>query len=148
MSAPFAYVVNELESTVTAYGYDDGKGALEPKQILPAIPATFTGNNRAAGIGITPDGRFVYASNRGQDQLAIFAVDSTTGMLSSVGWESTQGKMPRFFTIDPSGSFLYAANEATDTIVGFRIDPSTGKLASFGKVAQTGSPVCIVFSTL
>ena len=118
---------------------------LEPKQILTTLPATFTGENRAAGIGITPTGRFLYASNRGQNQIAIFAIDQATGLLTPAGWESTQGKMPRFFTLDPSGKFLYAANEATDTIVGFRVDETSGKLTPIGTVAQTGSPVCIVF---
>jgi 6-phosphogluconolactonase (cycloisomerase 2 family) len=143
----FAYVVNELDSTVTAYAYDRVTGSLEPKQILTTLPATFTEENRAAGIGITPSGKFLYASNRGLNQISIFAIDQATGMLSSVGWESTRGKTPRFFTLDPSGQFLYAANETSDTIVGFRIDESTGKLTTIGTVAQTGSPVCIVFRT-
>jgi 6-phosphogluconolactonase len=146
-TAGFAYVVNELDSTVTTYNYDRVAGSLEPKQILTTLPATFTGENRAAGIGITPSGKFLYASNRGFNQISIFAIDQATGMLSSVGWESTRGKTPRFFTLDPSGKFLYAANETSDTIVGFRIDENTGKLASIGTVAQTGSPVCIVFRT-
>ena len=81
----------------------------------------------------------------GFNQISIFAIDQATGMLNSVGWESTRGKTPRFFTIDPSGKFLYAANETSDTIVGFRIDENSGKLAAIGTVAQTGSPVCIVF---
>ena len=146
-TAGYAYVVNELDSTVTAYNYDRVTGSLEPKQIVTTLPDTFTGENRAAGIGITPSGKFLYASNRGLNQITIFAIDQTTGMLTSVGWESTGGKMPRFFTLDPSGKFLYAANEATDTIVGFRIDEKNGKLTSLGTVAQTGSPVCIVFRT-
>jgi 6-phosphogluconolactonase len=146
-TAGYAYVVNELDSTVTAYTYDRVTGSLEPKQIVTTLPDTFTGENRAAGIGITPSGKFLYASNRGLNQITIFAIDQTTGMLTSVGWESTGGKMPRFITLDPSGQFLYAANEATDTIVGFRIDEKNGKLASLGTVAQTGSPVCIVFRT-
>jgi 6-phosphogluconolactonase len=146
-TAGYAYVVNELDSTVTAYDYDRVTGSLAPKQIVTTLPATFTGENRAAGIGITPSGRFLFASNRGHNQIAVFSIDQATGMLTSAGWESTQGKMPRFFTIDPSGKFLYAANEATDTIVGFRIDETNGKLTPFGTVAETGSPVCIVFRT-
>ena len=110
-TAGFAYVVNELDSTVTAYNYDRVNGSLEPKQILTTLPATFTGENRAAGIGITPSGKFLYASNRGFNQISIFAIDQATGMLNAVGWESTRGKTPRFFTLDPSGKFLYAANE-------------------------------------
>jgi 6-phosphogluconolactonase len=147
-TAGFAYVVNELDSTVTGYTYDSVTGSLEPKQILTTLPATFTEENRAAGIGITPSGKFLYVSNRGFNQLSIFTIDQATGMLNSVGWESTRGKTPRFFTLDPSGKFLYAANETSDTIVGFRIDESSGKLDPIGTVAQTGSPVCIVFRTL
>jgi 6-phosphogluconolactonase len=137
-----------LDSTVTAYLYDRVTGSLEPKQILTTLPATFTEENRAAGIGITPSGKFLYVSNRGFNQISIFAIDQATGMLNSVGWESTRGKTPRFFTLDPSGKFLYAANETSDTIVGFRIDESSGKLDLIGTVAQTGSPVCIIFRTL
>ena len=146
-TAGYAYVINELDSTVTAYTYDRATGSLEPKQIVTTLPDTFTGENRAAGIGITPSGKFLYASNRGLNQISIFAIDQTTGMLTSVGWEPTRGKVPRFLTLDPSGKFLYAANEATDTIVGFRIDEKSGKLASLGTVATTGSPVCIIFRT-
>jgi 6-phosphogluconolactonase len=146
-TAGYAYVINELDSTVTAYNYDRTTGSLEPKQVLTTLPDTFIGENRAAGIGITPSGKFLYASNRSLNQIAIFAIDQTTGKLTSAGWESTQGKMPRFFTLDPSGKFLFAANEATDTIVGFRIDEKSGKLEPLGVVAQTGSPVCIVFRT-
>jgi 6-phosphogluconolactonase len=146
-TAGYAYVINELDSTVTAYDYDRATGSLEPKQIVTTLPDTFVGENRAAGIVIMPSGKFLYASNRGLNQISIFAIDHATGMLTSVGWEATGGKVPRFLTFDPSGKFLYAANEATDTIVGFRIDEKSGKLASLGTIAKTGSPVCIVFRT-
>ena len=86
-TAGYAYVINELDSTVTAYNYDRATGSLEPKQIVTTLPATFTGENRAAGIGITPSGKFLYASNRGLNQITIFAIDQTTGMLTSAGWE-------------------------------------------------------------
>ena len=139
-TAGYAYVINELDSTVTAYNYDRATGSLEPKQIVTTLPDTFIGENRAAGIGITPSGKFLYASNRGLNQITIFAIDQATGMLTSVGWESTSGKMPRFFTLDPSGKFLYAANEATDTIVGFRIDEKSGKLAPLGTSPRPEAP--------
>ncbi|HXZ37616.1 MAG TPA: lactonase family protein [Thermodesulfobacteriota bacterium] len=143
----YAYVINELDSTVTTYRYNAERGELAPMQILTALPATFTGNNRSSEIAITTSGRFVYASNRGHDSIAIFAVDQTTGMLSSVGWESTQGKNPRFFSLDPTGAFMYAANENSDTIVTYWIDPVTGKLSPTGQIIKTGSPVCIIFSS-
>ena len=90
-------------------------------------------------------GRFVYASNRGHDSIAIFAVNEVDGTLSPVGWELTQGKTPRFFAIEPSGAALYAANMDSDTIVTFRVDAAGGKLAATGQVIKTGSPSCIVF---
>lgn len=142
----YAYIINELDSTVTTYHYNAERGELKPLQILTTMPAMFTGNNRASEIAITPSGRFVYAANRGHDSIAIYAVDTATSMLSSIGWESTQGRNPRFFSIEPSGAFLYAANETTDTIVTFRIDLKTGKLKPTGQVVKIGSPVCIVFS--
>lgn len=90
--------------------------------------------------------QFVYGSNRGHDSIAVFAIDPTSGILTSVGWESPRGKPPLFFALDPSGNFLYAANEESDTIVTFRMDQATGKLTPTGQVVKTGSPVCIVFA--
>ncbi len=94
---------------------------------------------------MAPSGRFVYASNRGHNSLAIYAVDDATGTLSHVGWEPTQGKTPRFFAIEPSGALLYAANMDSDTIVAFRVDAGSGKLTPTGQVIKTGSPSSIVF---
>jgi 6-phosphogluconolactonase (cycloisomerase 2 family) len=141
----FAYLVNELDSTIGVYAYDANKEVLKPLQILPATPSSFTGDNTSAGIAIAPSGKFVYMSNRGHDSIAIYAVNETSGLLSSVGWESTRGGGPRFFTLDPSGQLLYAANELTDTVVTFRVDGRTGKLTPTGQVIQTGSPTCVVF---
>ena len=143
---PYAYVANELDSTVTTYHYNAENGELKPLQIIPSIPSNFTGNNTAAEIMIDSLGKFVYVSNRGHDSIGTFAVDQSNGKLVPVGWESSQGIGPRFFTIDPSGNFLYAANENSDTIVTFRINHKTGKLNPTGQVIKTGSPVCIIFS--
>jgi 3-carboxymuconate cyclase len=143
---PFAYIANELDSTVTTYHYNAETGELKPLQIVPSIPSDFTGNNTAAEIMVAPSGKFVYVSNRGHDSIGIFAVDQSTGKLAPIGWESSQGKGPRFFTLDPLGNFLYAANENSDTIVTFQINHSTGKLTPSGQVIKTGSPVCIIFS--
>lgn len=143
---PMAYVVNELDSTVTAYHYDEVSGRLTPRQILLALPASFTGNSRASEIEVDTVGRFVYASNRGYDSIAVFSVDAASGLLSFVEAEPTQGRTPRFFALDPSGRFLYAANEDSDTIVTFHVDPHSGRLKPTGQVIETGSPVCIVFS--
>ena len=104
-----------------------------------------TADQTTSEIAVAPSGRFVYASNRGHDSIAIFSVDEATGTLTSVGWESTQGKTPRFFGLDPSGAILYAANQDRDTIVVFRVDQKTGKLTPTGQVVRVGSPSTIVF---
>lgn len=140
-----AYVINELDSTVTSYRYDPASGKLDPFQIIPSLPESFTGNSRASEIAVSPDGRFVYASNRGFDSVAIFMVDPANGWLRPVEYQQSQGKTPRFFAIDPTGRFMFVANEDSDTIVTYAIDQETGKLTATGDVVKTGSPVCIVF---
>lgn len=147
-SKPFAYLVNELDSTIATYAWDSEKGTLKALQILPATPANFTGDNTSAGIAITANAKFVFMSNRGHDSIVTYAVDAATGLLSAVGWEPTQGKQPRFFTLSPDGKFLYAANENSDTIVTFRVDDGTGKLTPTGQVIKSGSPTCVVFRSV
>ena len=117
---PYAYVVNEMESTVTAYHWNTEIGELKPFQIVPTTPTTYTGDNTGAEIAMAPSGKFVYASNRGHDSIIIFAVDPSSGMLDPIGWESVQGRKPRFFCLDPSGRHLYAANQDSHTIVVFQ----------------------------
>jgi 6-phosphogluconolactonase len=146
-SKPYAYVVNEMDSTVNAYHWDTARGELKPFQRVATTPTTYVGDNTAAEIAIMPSGKFVYASNRGHDSIAIFAVDDRTGMIEAVGWESVQGRKPRFFGADPAWTHLYAANENSHTIVVFRIDRETGKLTPTGQVIETGSPTCIAFKT-
>lgn len=143
---PFAYVVNELDSTVATYRWDGERGTLEPLQILPSTPSSYVGNNRAAAIQIAPSGRTLWASNRGHDSIAIYAVDQGTGLLSPAGWESAGGRGPRFMTLDPSGTRIYVANELTDNIVEFRVDEPSGQIKKTGQTINTGSPVCILFS--
>jgi 6-phosphogluconolactonase (cycloisomerase 2 family) len=101
----------------------------------------------AAEIAISPSGNFLYASNRGHDSIVIYAVEPATGTIEPIGWESVQGRKPRFFGLDPDASHLYAANENSHTIVEFRINQKTGKLTPTGRVIETGSPTCIVFKT-
>jgi 6-phosphogluconolactonase len=140
----YAWVVNELDCTVTAYRYTE-TGAFAPIQILPTLPATYTGNNTGAAIVVAPSGRFVYTSNRGHESVAIFRVDEATGMLTSVGWEPSQGTTPRFVGLNPSGSRLFAANQRSDTIVEYAVNQATGALAATGQVVKASTPVCIVF---
>jgi 6-phosphogluconolactonase len=142
---PFAYVINELDSTITSYQFDPGKGVLTPVQIVTTVPDTYTGNNSGAEISVAPSGRFVYGSNRGHDSIAIFSIDERTGRLSVVGWEPTQGRTPRYFGLDPSGSHLFAANQNSDTVVMFRVNQTTGKLTPTGEIVKVASPSTIVF---
>lgn len=143
---PYAYVVNELDSSVTVYRHDATDGSLTPLQVLPTLPDTYTGDSRAAAIMVDPAGRHVYASNRGHDSIAIFSIDPASGRLRFMHAQPSLGRTPRFFTLDPEGRHLYAANEESDTIVTFRVDSSTGMLAPTGATVATGSPVCMVFS--
>jgi 6-phosphogluconolactonase len=143
---PWAYVCDELDSTVTAYGWDSQRGALTPLQVTPTLPDTFLGNNQPAEVQVAPSGNFLYVSNRGHDSIVIFSIDPASGRLAPIGWEPTRGRTPRFFTLDPTGSLLYAANLESDNIVTFQVDQSSGKLAATGQVMQTGSPSCIIFA--
>ncbi|MDT5295193.1 MAG: 6-phosphogluconolactonase [Acidobacteriota bacterium] len=143
----FAYVLNELNSTVTAFAQDRARGTLKELQTIGTLPAGFAGANTAADIHATPDGRFLYCSNRGHDSIAAFGVDATTGGLRPIGHTPTAGKTPRNFAIDPTGTYLLAANQNSDTIVTFRIDPPTGTLQPTGHTAEVPSPVCLKLTT-
>jgi 6-phosphogluconolactonase len=143
---PWAYVCDELDSTVTAYGWNSERGELKPIQVIPTLPETYIGNNSPAEIEVVPSGNFLYVSNRRHDSIVTFSIDPATGKLAPVAWEPTQGHEPRFFTLDPTGSLLYAANLESHTIVAFRVDQTTGKLAPTGQVVETGSPSCIIFT--
>jgi len=143
-SGRLAYVINELDSTVTGYRFDPANGALAPFQVVSALPDTFTGNSRAAEIAVSADGRFVYASNRGYDTIAAFAIDAATGRLSPAGWTPSGGKTPRFFALGPSDKFLLAANEETDTLNFFERDAASGRLVATDRTVHVGSPVCIL----
>ena len=141
----FAYAINELDCTVTVFAFEPKTGALTELQTITTLPRPYQSSDSCADIHLSQEGRYLYGSNRGHDSIAIFAVDSTTGKLSVVGHESTQGKTPRNFALDPTGSFLYAANQNSDSIVAFRIDKKTGKLTATGQKIEVPSPVCIVF---
>ena len=142
---PIAWVLNELDSTTATYRWDAERGTLTPLQVTTTLPTDFTGDSTASEIAVTPNGRFVYTSNRGHDSVAIYAADAKTGLLKSVGWQSTQGKVPRFIGLDPAGRFLHAANEQGDTVVTFRVDDNSGKLTPTGQTIKNASPVTIVF---
>jgi 6-phosphogluconolactonase len=144
---PIVWVLNELDSTTTTYRWEGERGTLRPVQVITTLPTDFVGNNTTAEIAVSPDGRFVYCSNRGHHSVPIYAANETDGSLKAIDWQATQGRVPRFIALDPAGRFLYAANEQGDTIVTFRVDPSSGMLAPTGQVVKNASPVTIVFAT-
>jgi 6-phosphogluconolactonase len=146
-SRKYAYVINEIGSTMTAFAYDETRGVLHELQTLSTLPENFEGRSHTADVHVHPSGKFVYGSNRGHDSIAIFTVDEKTGKLTLIGHESTQGKTPRNFAIDPTGAYLLAANQNTDNIVIFRIDARSGKLTPTGHTLQTPTPVCLKFLT-
>lgn len=142
------YVINELQSTVTAYSYDGATAALAERQIIGALPKGFSGDSTAAEIEIHASGRFLFASNRGNDSIAVLAIDAHTGTLTHIETDSTAGKTPRNFAIDPTGAWLLAANQDSDDIVIFRIDQATGRLTRTGELIQVPSPACLKFVAL
>ncbi len=141
----YAYVINELNSTVTAFQYQSGQGVLKEIQTISTLPEGYTDPNSGAQIVVHPSGKFLYASNRGHNSIVIYAIDGDTGMLRLVGHESTQGKTPRNFEIDPTGAYLLAANQDTDNVVVFRVDAQTGKLTPTGQTLDIPRPVCVKF---
>src|ERR1700722_20366158 len=144
-SGKFAYVVAEMQSTVTALSNDSDSGTLHRLQTISTLPKSFTGQNDDAEIQMYPSGKFLYASNRGSDTIAVFAIDSSKGTLTPIEYTPTQGKIPRSFAIDPTGKFLFAENQKSDNVVVFGIDAKTGHLTPTGKVLDVGSPVCVKF---
>jgi 6-phosphogluconolactonase len=143
---PYAYVVNELDSTVTAYRFSVETGALEAFQVLSSLPDTFTGNSRASEIVIDPSGRALYTSNRGLDTVAAFLIDPVTGRLSFVETVPSRGKTPRFIALSPSGGTLFVLNEDSDSIVTLAVDRTNARLSPVGESVVCGSPVCMVFT--
>ncbi len=141
----FAYVISEMQSSVTAFAYDGRAGAFRSLQTVSTLPKGFAGRNDDAEIEVHPSGKFLYASNRGHDSIAVFAIDESKGALTLLEHVTTGGKEPRSFEIDPTGTRLFAANQKSDNIVVFRIDAKTGRLARTDHVLDVGVPVCVKF---
>ena len=141
------YSVNELDLTVTGFGFDPHAGTLAPFQAISTLPADVTDRKgfSTAEIVAHPGGQFVYASNRGHNSIAMYAVDAATGRLEFLGVEPIRGQTPRNFVIDPSGRFLLAAGQDSDTVTVFAIDAETGRLSFTGQSLDVPSPVCIRF---
>lgn len=140
----FLYVINELDGTIATYAVG-ADGALTARQAVSTLPADFKGTNICAEIRLSPDGRFVYGSNRGHDSLAVFARDGQTGRLSLVEVVSCGGQHPRNFNLSPDGRWLVCANRDTNNLVVFRVDPATGRLTPTGHTATVFQPVCVLF---
>ncbi len=141
----FAYVVAEIAHTVTVFSNDAANGRLQVLQTVTTLPKDFKGRNDDAEIQIHSSGKFLYASNRGDDSIAIYAIDQSKGTLTQAGSVHTGGKEPRSFEIDPTGKLLFAENQKSDNIVVFKIDARTGGLTATSQVLEVGSPVCVKF---
>ncbi len=139
------YVLGEINSTVTAFAYAPDHGVFGYLGGVPMLPAGFEGRNDAAEIAIHQNGKWLFASNRGHDSIAVFSIDPASGKLTAAGGFPTGGREPRHFALDPTGQYLLAENQLSGNIVGFRIDPATGKLTATGEVLQVPSPVCVAF---
>jgi 6-phosphogluconolactonase len=140
-----AFLINELDSTVTALRYDEKQGTLAEIQTVTTLPENYAraAANTCADVHLSPDGKFLYGSNRGHNSIVSYKVDEENGTLELVEHISTKGKTPRNFAIDPTGNFLLAANQNSGNIVVFRIDNASGKLLETGFSASVPAPVCL-----
>lgn len=139
-----AYVVNELDATVNTFDYDASTGSLTQKQSIRTLPEGYSEPSWCADIHVHPSGKYVYASNRGHNSIAIFRVNENSGELTFLKTESTKGDFPRGFAIDPAGEFLWVANQNSDSIFIFKINQQTGDLKEVGNV-EIPTPVCLKF---
>ena len=143
-NARFAYVINELSSTLSVFRYDTCRDKLEPYGEISILPAEYDGKTTAAEICLHPSGRFLYCSNRGRDSIAVFQINAESGMPTARGHQSTLGKCPRHFCITPGGEYLLASNQVSDNISVFRIDTASGKLAPLSSSLTFPHPVCLL----
>ena len=134
--------------TVDTYAFDPARGVLTHKQKVSSLPegVAVAQGFSGAEILLHPSGRFLYASNRGHDTIAVFAVDAATGTVKPVEHVAMGGKIPRGFGIDPSGRWLIAGNQRSDSVSVFKIDPATGRLTNTGQTVALGAPVSVVFA--
>ncbi|WP_299756444.1 lactonase family protein [uncultured Pontibacter sp.] len=141
----YAFLLHELNSTMTTLAYDAAKGTFSEVQTITTLPSDFKENNQPAAVKVSPDGRFLYGSNRGHNSIVVYAIEEGTGKLSLAQHVSTGGDWPRDFSIDPSGNILLIANERSNSITSFKVDKATGKLTATSNTAQVQKPVNIVF---
>jgi len=141
----YAYVINELDGTVTAFAYQPASGTLTEIQTITTLPDGFAGSSSCAEVRVHPSGRFLYGSNRGHDSIAVYRIDPAEGTLTFVEHERAGIKTPRNFNIDPTGKFCLVANQGGNSVIVFRIDQKTGALEPTGNKISIGRPVCIRF---
>lgn len=144
-SGKFTYVLNELKSTVTQFSHGKTRRTLIPTRTISALPADFIGKSSSSEILVHPSGKFLYASNRGHDSIAIFEIDLATGRLALIGHEMTRGRIPRNFRFDPLGRFLIVANQGSNSLVVFQVHPELGTLTYTGVTADCVAPACVKF---
>jgi len=141
-SGRFAYVINELNSTVTGFRYDADAGRLQETQTITTLPNGFTGENHPAEVLAHPSGRFLYGSNRGHDSIVMYAIDPQSGQLTLGGHQSSGGKGPRNFNVGPSGRWMIVGNQSTNNALVLRVDPERGTLTPTGQELAAPSPIC------
>ncbi|MER8377910.1 lactonase family protein [Mesorhizobium sp. M0960] len=139
----FVFVMNELDSTVVSLALDEASGKLTVVDSKPAVPAEARDGNHCADIQISPDGRFLYGSNRGHDSIAVFSIDQQTGRLALVDYTPCGGATPRNLALTPSGGHLFSANQNADRISIFARDAATGRLTDTGRSIGIGTPMCV-----
>jgi 6-phosphogluconolactonase len=141
----FAYVVNELNSTVTAFAYDVSNGSMKELQTISTLPDRWEGANSTAEIDIHPSGKYLYASNRGHNSVALFNIDPAKGTLTWVEAQGAAVSTPRHFGIDAQGKHMAIANQGSNTVLGSRIDAGNGRFKPSGILADAPTPVCVKF---
>ena len=142
----YVYVLTELTSHVATFAWNPSAGTLVQRQSIATVPLGTSPTNSTAEIVVHPNGRFVYASNRGHDSIAVFSVDARNGRLTLLANTPTGGSTPRSFAVDGSGRWLLAANQKSDSIVTFAIDPTKGTLTPNGATIAVPRPVCVAFA--
>jgi 6-phosphogluconolactonase len=144
-NSKFVYVLSEMKSTLTTFAYDEAAGTLKQVQSLSTLPVNFQGVNDAAEVELDHSGKFLYASNRGENSIVVYQVDPAKGTLSFVQRVSTGGREPRHFTLDPAGKRLLVANQIIGDIVITQVEGASGQLSPAVESVKVSKPVCIVF---
>ena len=137
-----------MTSTVTIFDFDQSTALSQSKQTISTLPENYNGANTAAEIIVDSRGKFLYASNRGDNSIVQFRIDPVSGMLTPIAWTSSGGKAPRNFEIDATGKWLFSANQNSDNILLFKIDQENGQLMNIKQSINIKSPVCIKFTSL